>query len=1069
MADLDHLDKMGRELKCPICLSLLNSAVSLTCNHVFCNLCISKYMKTGSNCPVCKVPYHRREIRPAPHMDNLVSIYKSMEVASGVKIFVTQTAQATKEEEKPNKSSFVSDAPKETHKSHGNSKKQKRQSKRILQATDELPSEPSNPAKKRVQVSLYPPGSSETPILYKKISKCENKAANNEVEGNSPILKGKKQLISNGSYENNGSIVPKEKPIFDEKGNPIFSPFFWLRDEDDEEKPVSQQTENALVLETPPHGKPSFSDLKDSDDDISDKKEEQDAISKAADMFDSEMFEWTQRACSPELCPTPSELQQPQNNGIQDKSDFYVTCNSDFAESANLDPGDEKLDLCLPDSLHQQPEKSNSTLTTTKRTENCSSQLQKKHTRGSLKQPKNNETKDKAKDNAIHRAEDAKTPLFGHGGETLDVGLLDSLNQQTEICNSRRTITKLKQNSGGKVGKFFTRGSKRMSKPQHDEIKDPSVDVQNLIIEQGDKKLDAGRPDTLQQQAKIQNSKTTVTGRKRKSGSRAGKHSRVECTRVKKSQNNEVNDEAEINETHPSKDAKDPIFEHGDEKVDAAFPTSLHQEICDSKITTKRNKPSSEVGNKSIKGSKRLKTITEFFDVPSAGPMTNVAEKTVEMPKYSVSVLKPCLHRGISDDFKVNAEVHSTEDVIEIIHDRICCAFCQADSHSQVSGKILHHVNGKAVEADYKGMCSVIHAHKNCAEWAPNVYFMEDIAMNLECEVSRGRKIKCSSCGIKGATLGCYEKSCRKSFHFPCAKSLPQCRWDEENFVMLCPAHSSSKLPKEISKAERNKRNNSLSKMDPQPPSINQSGNASKSVSKKQWRWSCASSSKWVLCGSALNNAEKEVVSKLANMAGVSVLKAWHPNITHVIASTDENGACRRTLKVLMGIIEGKWIVKIDWIKACLMAMQPVNEDSYEISLDIHGIRDGPCNGRLRVSGKKPKLFNGYEFYFCGDFLASYKKYLQEMVTASGGTVLQRKPILKKRENSIENVTQTKKTFIIYSLELPEKSNSGQRALIMDRRRAEAHTIASGLGAQAIGHSWILDSIAACKLQNLHS
>jgi len=30
------------------------------------------------------------EVRAAPHMDNLVSIYKSMEIASGFNIFVTQ-------------------------------------------------------------------------------------------------------------------------------------------------------------------------------------------------------------------------------------------------------------------------------------------------------------------------------------------------------------------------------------------------------------------------------------------------------------------------------------------------------------------------------------------------------------------------------------------------------------------------------------------------------------------------------------------------------------------------------------------------------------------------------------------------------------------------------------------------------------------------------------------------------------------------------------------------------------------------------------------------------------------
>lgn len=36
------------------------------------------------------------EIRAAPHMDNLVSVYKSMEDASGINIFVTQNEPSTK-------------------------------------------------------------------------------------------------------------------------------------------------------------------------------------------------------------------------------------------------------------------------------------------------------------------------------------------------------------------------------------------------------------------------------------------------------------------------------------------------------------------------------------------------------------------------------------------------------------------------------------------------------------------------------------------------------------------------------------------------------------------------------------------------------------------------------------------------------------------------------------------------------------------------------------------------------------------------------------------------------------
>lgn len=58
--------------------------------------------------------------------------------------------------------------------------------------------------------------------------------------------------------------------------------------------------------------------------------------------------------------------------------------------------------------------------------------------------------------------------------------------------------------------------------------------------------------------------------------------------------------------------------------------------------------------------------------------------------------------------------------------------------------------------------------------------------------------------------------------------------------------------------------------------------------------------------------ALQEIVLNFTRMVGVSISKTWNPTVTHVIASTDENGACKRTLKFLMGILEGKWILKLE-------------------------------------------------------------------------------------------------------------------------------------------------------------
>jgi len=54
------------------------------------------------------------------------------------------------------------------------------------------------------------------------------------------------------------------------------------------------------------------------------------------------------------------------------------------------------------------------------------------------------------------------------------------------------------------------------------------------------------------------------------------------------------------------------------------------------------------------------------------------------------------------------------------------------------------------------------------------------------------------------------------------------------------------------------------------------------------------------------------VIAEFAELSGVTISKNWDSTVTHVIASINENGACKRTLKFMMAILEGKWILTID-------------------------------------------------------------------------------------------------------------------------------------------------------------
>ncbi|WZZ27413.1 hypothetical protein YC2023_010814 [Brassica napus] len=114
---------------------------------------------------------------------------------------------------------------------------------------------------------------------------------------------------------------------------------------------------------------------------------------------------------------------------------------------------------------------------------------------------------------------------------------------------------------------------------------------------------------------------------------------------------------------------------------------------------------------------------------------------------------------------------------------------------------------------------------------------------------------------------------------------------------------------------------------------------------------------------SGLTFEKKNLILEFAEVSGVTISRKWEPRVTHVIASTNENGACKRTLKFMMGILEGKWILSIDWIKACMKDREYVSEELYEISIDVHGTRQGPFTGRQRALNKEPKLFSGLKFY----------------------------------------------------------------------------------------------------------
>lgn len=111
-------------------------------------------------------------------------------------------------------------------------------------------------------------------------------------------------------------------------------------------------------------------------------------------------------------------------------------------------------------------------------------------------------------------------------------------------------------------------------------------------------------------------------------------------------------------------------------------------------------------------------------------------------------------------------------------NDARSCMFCKGcgDGASTNESRLL-----------YCGQNSWVHA--NCAMWSAEVFEEIDGSLqNVHGAISRGRMIKCSGCGNKGATVGCNIRNCGEHYHFPCARKF-DCAFMTDKTV-FCPQHS---------------------------------------------------------------------------------------------------------------------------------------------------------------------------------------------------------------------------------------------------------------------------------------
>ncbi|KAL3517726.1 hypothetical protein ACH5RR_020315 [Cinchona calisaya] len=514
-------------------------------------------------------------------------------------------------------------------------------------------------------------------------------------------------------------------------------------------------------------------------------------------------------------------------------------------------------------------------------------------------------------------------------------------------------------------------------------------------------------------------------------------------------------EEIDVNQVPQLTPESPPSF--GDVKdmdVNSSAPGSIRGTIekCKTKISGdyildtvggKVNQRTPHEGTPYARDAKRQK----MLDYGSSEPVVKGNDLAQEKACYSdngaILAVKPEEHPCITQPKTVS----NSSDL-----SRSVCAFCHSSKLTDGTGPLLYYANRKEVCGEMSTLSNVTPVHSKCIEWTPRIYFEGETIKNLESELGRAAKLKCSSCGQKGAALGCFAKSCRRTYHVPCAFEIQECRWDCEDFLMLCPSHNSFKFPREKSKSGKSSTAMKQHRM----------SNETRFADSDFWATSPCGPKKLFFCGSALSSEDKFILIKFATMCGATVSKFWKPNVTHVIAATDEKGACTRTLKVLMGILNGRWILTMDWIKACIEANHPVNEEPYEVSLDNHGCLNGPKTGRLKVSNNEPKLFDGLKFYFSGDFVPAYKIDLLDLVRTAGGAIFESVEQLMIQSHNVE--TTPTECLVVYNSDPTRTCAIGEEISIVSQRLEEATKVAKETNSPVVRHTWILESIAACKL-----
>ncbi|NXS32274.1 BARD1 protein, partial [Pomatostomus ruficeps] len=201
------------------------------------------------------------------------------------------------------------------------------------------------------------------------------------------------------------------------------------------------------------------------------------------------------------------------------------------------------------------------------------------------------------------------------------------------------------------------------------------------------------------------------------------------------------------------------------------------------------------------------------------------------------------------------------------------------------------------------------------------------------------------------------------------------------------------------------------------------------------------------ILGSSLSAEQQKLLNKLATVLKAQRCTEFNSRVTHLVIP---GVPMPSTVKCMMAVLSGCWVLRFEWVQACLQSSAREQEEKYEV-------RGGPQRGRLNREQLLPKLFDGCYFYFLGSFKQHQKSELLELVRAAGGRVLLRQP------KPDSDVTQTINTAAYHAQPGSDQRLCTQYIIYDAASKLQPEKIRQGKVWMAPS-SWLVDCVMAFQL-----